>query len=183
MKSKVTLTEAEKYYKKDKQGKLADKVIMKEIKGTNAIVYGARSVNAVLPPYLRKHTEDWDIYVNDSPEEVAKKMEEALDDRYGGDFFVVEPAKHENTYKIKSKVTGRGVADITLRESEVDKKVIGGINYAVLDYQVFRIKKVLANEENQFRHKKDRETLQRIKIYKKKMAEKKKKLKQSIKGI
>lgn len=171
--SAITLKEAEKYYKKDKQGKLSDKVIVKEIKDTDAIVYGARSVNAILPSYLRKHTDDWDIYVDDEPKEVAQKMEKALDKRYGGNFFKVEPAKHENTYKIRSKVTNRGIADITLKENPVDKRTIGGINYAVLDYQVDRIKKTLSNEENQFRHKKDRETLQRIKIYKKKKGTKK----------
>lgn len=181
--SKITLEQAEHFYKKDKQGKLSDKVIMKEIKGTDAVVYGARSVNAILPPYLRKHTEDWDIYVSDDAEEMAKKMENALDERYGGDYFYVEPAKHEGTFKIRSNVTGRGIADITIKTNPLNKKTIGGINYAMLDYQVNRIRKVLANEESKFRHVKDRETLQRIKIYKKKAKQRKEKLQQTLKGV
>lgn len=57
--SDITLKEATKYYQKDNRGKLKDKIIMKELKGKPEIVFGARSLNAVFPAILKKHTEDW----------------------------------------------------------------------------------------------------------------------------
>jgi len=164
--SSITIKEATKYYTKDNRGKLADKLIMKELKGEDEIVYGARSVNAQVPAYLKKHTEDWDIYTDDNPKEVASKIEKALDKRYGGDFFSVAPAKHEGTYKIKSRVTGREIADVTFKEDEIEHRTIGGINYATLDHQVQKLKVALSKEDAKFRHERDKETLQRINVYK-----------------
>jgi hypothetical protein len=160
-----TLKEAEQYYKKNQRGKLADKVIMHELKGNDEVVYGARSVNAVLPAYLRKHTEDWDIFTEDDPQVVATKIEKALDKRYGGDYFYVIPAKHEGTYKVKSRVTKRDVADVSIKEDNITKKKVGGINYMPLDYQVGKLKAALSHEESKFRHDRDMETLQRIEIF------------------
>jgi hypothetical protein len=163
--SGITLKAATKYYKKDKRGKLADEVIMGKLKGSKEIVYGARSVNAVVPLILKRHTDDWDIYTEDNPRTVAQKIEQTLDKRYGDNYFSVAPAKHQGTYKIKSRVTGREVADVTLKESEVGHRRIGGINYASLDYQVNQLKSALKKEESKFRHTRDKETLQRIKVY------------------
>jgi hypothetical protein len=178
--TEITLKEATKYYKKDKQGKLADKVIMRELKGEDEIVFGARSINVALPSYLRKHTEDWDILTHDDPKTVADKMEKALDRRYGGNFFSVEPAKHEGTYKVKSRVTGKTVADITIKDDEVEHRRVGGINYATLDYQVEKLKLALSKEEAQFRHDRDKETLQRIQVYNELKAKKRKKAKKKV---
>jgi len=177
----ITVKEATKFYKKDNRGKLSDKVIMKELKGSEAVVYGARSVNAFVPAYLKKHTEDWDIYVADDAKTVAGKIEKALDKRYGSNFFSVEPAKHEGTYKVKSRVTGRTVADITIKEDEVKHRKVGGINYTTLDFQAEKLKKALEREDAKFRHERDKETLQRINVYKS-MQPKKKVKKRVVRG-
>ena len=181
--SDITIKEAEKYYKKDKRGKLVDKVIMKELKGKEEIVYGARSINAVVPAWLKKHTDDWDIYTTDDPKVVAGKMEKALDKRYGGNYFSVAPAKHEGTYKIKSRVTGREIADVTIKENEVEHRKIGGINYATLDYQVEKLKSALSKEDAKFRHDRDKEALQRIQVYNKIVKKKKTKPKKVITSL
>jgi hypothetical protein len=159
------LVNAKKYYIKDAQGRLRDKVIIDVLSGRDDVVYGARSVNRVMPKYLKKNTEDWDIYTNDNPKTVAKKIEKALDRRYGGNYFYVIPAKHKGTYKIQSKVTMNNIVDVTLKEDSVLHKRIGGVNYATLDFQVKKIKESLGSNENEFRHTKDKETLQRIKIF------------------
>jgi hypothetical protein len=159
------LVTAKKYYVKDDQGRFRDKVIIDVLSGRDDIVYGARSVNKALPKYLKKNTEDWDIYTNDNPKTVAKKIEKALDKRYGGNYFYVIPAKHKGTYKIQSKVTMNNIVDVTLKEDSILHKRIGGVNYATLDFQVKKIKESLGTKESEFRHNKDKETLQRIKIF------------------
>lgn len=162
----MDIAKVQQYYKKHKatNGKLSDKVIINILSTDDEIVHGAMSINKQLPKYLQKHTEDWDIYTDDKPEVVAKKIETALDKKYGGNYFKVEPAKHEGTYKVKSIVTGDTIADITFTESEVTYRKIGQVNYTTLDYEVGMIKKSLTNEENKFRHIKDFNALQRIKI-------------------
>jgi hypothetical protein len=161
------LVKADTFYKKDKQGVASNKVIMRELRDSDDIVYGARSVNAFVPKYLERHTEDWDIYTDDDPKTVARKMEKALDKHYGGNYFYVEAAKHKGTYKIKSNITKRTIADITIKDIEISKRKIGEINYATLDFQVDKIRSSLASGDNKYRHDKDKETLQRIEIYNK----------------
>lgn len=90
-----------------------------------------------------------------------------LEKKYGGNYFTVKPAKHEGTFRIRAIVTKRVVADITLPVREIEYREVDGVNYATLDYHVKQIKRTLAIPEYSFRHGKDKETLQRIKIYKK----------------
>lgn len=163
--SDILLKDIAKYYKKDNRGKLSSKVIMRELKDKSEIVYGARSVNVLMPAILKKHTDDWDIYTDDDPKTVADKMEKALDRRYGYNYFTVAPAKHEGTYKIKSRITKQDVVDVTFKKDAVSHKKIGGINYATLDFQIEKLKDSLSKEASKFRHQKDAETLQRIRVY------------------
>lgn len=165
-KAKFSKEKLDQYYKKNDKGKLLDKVVIEVLSSPSVeeVVYGARSVNAQLPEHLKRHTEDWDIYTKDKPKEVAKKIEKALDEKYGDNYFIVEPAKHKGTYKVISRVTNEGVADITIALDPIEYRTIGRVNYATLDEQVERIKESLASDETNFRHKKDRETLQRIEI-------------------
>lgn len=163
--SGLTLKNTAKYYQKDKRGRLSSKIIMQELKDKSEIVYGARSVNALMPAILKRHTDDWDIYTDDDPKTVADKIEKALDRRYGFNYFTVAPAKHEGTYKIKSRVTQDDVVDVTFKKGAVSHQKIGGINYATLDYQVEKLKDSLSTEGSKFRHQRDAETLQRIRVY------------------
>jgi orotate phosphoribosyltransferase-like protein len=89
----------------------------------------------------------------------------------------VEPAQHEGTFKVRSRVTGTGVADITLKDKNVDFDVIKGINYSTLDFQEGEAQRILDNPEFRFRHNKDRDTLQRIEVFK--QAQKKRKSRKS----
>lgn len=156
------LERARKYYEIGKVP--TDKVILKKLRDSGLIVYGAQAINAHLPDWLDKATEDWDIF-SVNPEETAKKLEELLDKRYGGDYFEVKPAKHEGTFKVMNKVTLREAADISLPDKKIDYVTLDGINYTTLEFQVESIKKVLADPEAQYRHAKDTEVLQRIRVY------------------
>jgi hypothetical protein len=52
---------------------------------------------------LDKDTKDWDIVASTTDSKtLAEKLERMLDKHYGGDFFGVEPAIHEGTFRIRS---------------------------------------------------------------------------------
>jgi len=133
-----------------------------------AIVHGSRATNAFLPRHLDKPMtpwDDWDVF-HPKAKRVARELERKLDKRYGGNYFYVKPAAHPGTYKIMSKVTKREVADVTVPEGKVPAKNVRGVNYATLDYHVKQIRRTLRDPESKYRHDKDKETLQRIQIYK-----------------
>ncbi len=159
----IELNKAQRYYLLG--GDPADEALLKALHNSGLIVYGAQAINAHLPEWLDKATEDWDIF-SMTPEKTAKKLEKLLDKQYGGDFFKVEPAKHKGTLRIKNIITQRVVADITLPERTIDYKTIDNVNYATLEFQVESIKQVLANPAFWYRHARDTEALQRIQIYK-----------------
>jgi len=91
-------------------------------------------------------------------------MEKKLDKKFGGDFFRVEPALHKNTYKVKSNVTNSTVADYTGQGKKPKANQILGTKYAKLSAMKRKLLKTLRDEAKEFRHDKDRETLQRIRL-------------------
>ena len=165
------IDKAEHYYRQGRE--LIDTVIESELVDSNLIVHGNRAINVYLPEWLDKHTEDWDLF-SMTPEQTAKELEKLLDEHYGGDFFRVTPAKHEGTFRIVNNVTLKGVADITLPKRRIDYITKDDINYATLEHHVERIKAMLADPTRGFRRKKDLETLQRIKIFKRLQARRRK---------
>ncbi len=143
---------------------LAGKIILQDAAEDGHVVFGAQASNAQLPPHLRKHTEDFDIFTKKSKKE-AEETEKKLDKAYGGDFFRVEVARHKGTHKVKSNVTNRTVADYTSQGKKPNTKKILGVKYATLKSIKRKIGKTLRDEAKEFRHDKDRETLQRIKLH------------------
>ena len=110
---------------------------------------------------------DWDIFSLADPKELAKKLEAKLDKHYGGNFFRVEPAIHPSTFRVKSNVTGNVVADMSFKDRTVTFKRIKGINYASLGWLEKEAKETLSDPDDKFRWHKDRDTLQRIRVFKK----------------
>ena len=158
---KLTNEEKLRYYNNPE---LAKQVILNDAADDKHIIFGAQASNVQLPPNLRKHTEDFDIFVKKSKKE-AEQTEKKLDKAYGGDLFRVEEAKHKGTWKVKSNVTNRTVADYTSQGKKPKSTNIYGVRYATLDSIKRKIKKTLSDERQEFRHSKDRETLQRIKLH------------------
>ena len=157
------LEKAEKYYRIGREP--IDEMMKSELEGSDLIVHGGRALNAQLPEWLDKATEDWDL-ISMVPEQTAKELEKLFDEHYGGDFFKVIPAKHEGTFRIMNNITLKGVADISFPEKKIDYITEDDINYATLEHHIERIKITLADPTRKFRWKKDEETLQRIRIYK-----------------
>ncbi|TRZ52641.1 MAG: hypothetical protein D4S01_02570 [Dehalococcoidia bacterium] len=159
------LERARLYYLSSPQ--LTDDTIRRFLEDNKATtLHGGKAVNAFLPDYLDKPTEDWDVIVPNNPKAVAGQLEHLLDTRYEGNFFKVLPSRHTGTYRIISIVTQRPIADVTLAEGPVPTKILDGINVATLDFHVKCLKDALADPRKKFRHRKDRETLQRINIHK-----------------
>ena len=152
-----------KYYQNKE---LAKQLILQDATEDGHIIHGAQASNAQLPPHLRKHTEDFDIFTKKSKKE-AEQMEKKLDKAYGGDYFRVKQAEHKGTYKVKSNVTNRTVVDYSSQGKKPSFKKILGTKYATLSATKRKIGKTLRDEASAFRHDKDRETLQRIKLHEK----------------
>lgn len=152
-----------RYYKNKEK---IDKVIVDDAVSDKHIIYGARAINAQLPPYLNRQTDDWDIF-SSTPKIDAKETEKKLDRAMGGDFFRVEKAEYPNTWKVKSNITSKTVADYTYPKTKVPSTKIYNRNYAKIGWIKKQISKSLKDPNNSFRFDKDKEALQRIKLYEK----------------
>ncbi len=132
--------------------------------GTNEIIYGQRALNIQLPNNLRVYTEDYDIYAV-NPQKEAKEVEKVLDKHFGGNYFKVQPAKHEGTFKVISKVDGKNYADYTKMERKIPPyTIINGRKYVTLDFIRKDRLKILRNPKAKYRHFKDRDAVNRIKL-------------------
>jgi len=169
--SSFSARELESYYRKEPETtKKAILAFLRDSQNPEMIVFGSQALNAHFPPWLDKETKDWDVVANvsskESSEKLAHQLEQKLDRHYGGDFFGVEPAIHEGTFRIRSKVTGVVVADVSLKDREIKFKRIQGINYASLEWLEWEAERLIASPDAEFRRAKDKDNLQRIKVYK-----------------
>ena len=128
--------------------------------------YGARALNVRFQSYLDRHTRDFDIF-SSHPKKDAIETERALDKKFGGDFFYVEKAQHPGTHKVIAHATGETYADYTKAPEKLPREKIRGIYYPKVPYIEKTLKRTLKDPESPQRHVKDRDALQRIKIYKK----------------
>ena len=161
VKQKKTSLQKTKHYHKNRR-KIPN--IIKSRIDNHEIVYGARALNKRFPSYLDKYTEDYDIYTP-HPKRDARETERALDRKFGGDFFRIEPATHPNTYRVKSHTDGSVVADYTKPEEKIPYDTIGGIKYVKLGFVKKHIYKTLQDPKASYRHNRDRDALNRIKLY------------------
>lgn len=157
-----TLKQVDKFHRKKKS---IPRVVM-SVTDSHEIIYGARAMNKQLPSHLDKPTMDYDIF-SPTPKKDAMQTEKALDKEFGGDYFFVEPAKHKGTWKVKSHINKEGYADYTKPEGYVPYRKIGGKKYVKLAYVKAHIMKTLKDPEAKYRHDKDRDALNRIKVYEK----------------
>jgi len=156
----ITQKEKLEYYRNRRK---IDEIILRNVKRKKHIIYGARAVNQQVKKPLRKTTVDYDIY-SKTPKKTAERVERKLDKKFGGNYFKVEEAQHKGTYKLKSNVDKIGYADYTKLKKEIKTIKRDGIKYAHINHQLSQIKKSLVDKESKFRHEKDKETRQRIKL-------------------
>ena len=159
---RVPLRKTEHFHKNKKQ---IPRTIKSKI-DDHEIVYGARALNKRFPSFLDTPTTDYDIYTP-YPKRDARETERALDKKFGGDYFFVEPAQHPGTVRVRSHVDGEVYADYTKPEEPVPSERIDGVRYVKLTYVKKRIHKILDDPSASYRHNQDKDALNRIKIYEK----------------
>ncbi|KKN17075.1 hypothetical protein LCGC14_0969530 [marine sediment metagenome] len=141
-------------------------VIIDHVKKKKQIIFGARSLNAHFPTFLDKPTIDYDILIEKgNPKKVAKRLEKKLDKKFKGNFFVVEKARHPGTYKVKRILGKEGIIDISKSKEKVPTDKIKGVRFSKLSFEKGKIKQSLRDPQSKFRHEKDKERLERIRIF------------------
>jgi hypothetical protein len=162
----MTLTRQQKiaFYRNRKK---IDSIILKEIKRKKLILFGARSLNKQLPPFLRKETRDYDIIVTErNPRVVAKQLERKLDKKFKGNLFIVQKGKAKGVFKVKRVLGKEGVIDVVRSNKKVPFVKRKGLRLSTLEFEQSKIKESLSNPKARFRHDKDRERRERINISK-----------------
>ncbi len=156
----VTLEQVERFHRL--KNKIAN-IVLKTI-GDKEIIHGERAIMIRLPPFLHRHTKDYDV-ISETPRKDAIEAEKILDKEFGGDLFQVKKALHEGTWRVKSKVDGESYADFSKKENEVLHDIIQGKKYMKLEQIKKKIKETLKNKEKVFRHAKDKDALNRILVH------------------
>ena len=141
-------------------------VIIDHVKKKRHILFGARSLNAHFPKFLDKPTVDYDILVEKgNPKKVATRLEKKLDKKFKGNFFIVEKAVHPGTYKVKRILGKEGIIDVSKAGEKIPTDKIKGVRYSKLSFEKGKVKQSLRDPQSKFRHDKDRERLERIRIF------------------
>lgn len=128
------------------------------------IVHGGRATNAQLPRDLHKETLDWDIFVR-NPKLRARQLEQALDKKFGGDFFRVKKGVGSpgiRVQKIISNVTDEGFVDFATAGRVVPSIPKRGVQFATLRDQVKRARANIKKPELKFRRDKDLSLIRRV---------------------
>jgi len=160
---KVSVNQTEKYYRnKDK----INKVILSKT-DPHEVIHGEYAVQRQIPSYLHRHTNDIDIF-SQTPLKDAIEVEKALDKKFKGDCFSVNPGMHPGTWKVVAHANKQSVADYTRPDKDIPHVTINGLNYATLRYMKDKAKKTLQNPLADFRQAKDQDTINRITLAKKK---------------
>jgi hypothetical protein len=150
---------------------LIDRIILNVAKQRKQIIYGARSIQKQAR-LLARDTKDYDIFDN-NPKKTAKLIQKLLDKNVGFDYYYMKPAEHKGTWKIKGRgndnIKGteddESIADYTKPDKKIPFVLINGIRYRVLKEELKRKKATVQDPEFEFRHKKDRDDINRIKGY------------------
>lgn len=174
----MTLKDVETFHRKKKD---IPRIVRKTI-GNKEIIYGERALNARFPTFLDRPTQDFDVF-SQTPRKDAKQTEKALDKHFGGDYFRTKKAIYPRTIRVVSNINQETYADYTKPKQRIPSEKIKGKRYVKLSYVKKTIKKTLKDPKAKFRHAKDRDALNRIKIYEKKKIKTKPKRKQTLKGF
>ena len=163
--SKAKNNEFKKSLKFYKNKENINRIIKRDVRKKGQIIHGSRALNKQLNPILRTPPRDFDVF-SKNPGEAARLMEKKLDKKFGGDFFSVKKGTNPKvkTRKVVSNITESSVVDYTRPNRKITHKKINGTKYT--DFKHFRtqIAITLKDPASEFRFKKDRETLKRIRL-------------------
>jgi len=146
-------------------------VIKQLIKDRKQIVYGARSIEKQAGLFSRP-TQDWDVFDN-NPKKASKILQKRLDKLVGFDNYFSKPAMHKGTWKVKGKgIDGKAnteddvdVADFSKPTERVKFVTKNGIRYRILKTELKKKIATTKDPEFEFRHKKDKDDINRIRSY------------------
>jgi hypothetical protein len=133
------------------------------------IVYGARSLQAQNHLFGRD-TQDWDI-LSSTPKKCARDLKNLLNEKTTSNHYYKKPAKHKGTFKVRTKgndgIKGtdddEDIADFSKKEGKIPYIKKDGVKYRSLAEEIKAKKKSVADPEFKFRHKKDKDDLNRVK--------------------
>lgn len=163
----MALTNIQKieYYRKKE---LIKQVVLDRLRKSGNILTGGKAVNRQISKEFQKATQDYDILVKKnkiSPQQAARILERELDKRFNGNYFETKQGIYPGVKKVISRVTGEEVADyVKPKQVPTFKRDIDGVNVVTLNYLKKKFKESLADISSEWRHKKDKESLQRIKL-------------------
>lgn len=149
------------------------KHIFNQVEKNKSVVYGGQAIKKQIG-FLARHTKDYDV-LSRKPKKSARQLERTLDNKSDGDYYYATPSIfHKGTYKVYHKGVDRkkgtrddiGIADFTKMRA-MKTKTIDGVKFAQLSEVVKDKRKALADKQYAFRHKKDREDINRIKVHRK----------------
>ena len=138
--------------------------------GSREIIYGEHALKARFPKYLERHTTDIDVY-SPTPRIDAIQAERKLDRVFGGDFFYVKKAQHPDTFKVIAHANQEGYADFTKKPQRTPHDTIRGREYLRLSVEMEHRIRSLKDPQYDWRHAKDQDALNRIKIFEKEQEE------------
>jgi len=159
-KKQVSVSKTKRFHK---QKRKIPRTIVEKM-DRHEIIYGARALNKRFPSFLDTPTQDYDIYTP-HPERDARETERALDKKFGGDFFHVAKGVCPRTWRVRSNVNDEVYADYTKPEGKVPFDIIDGRNFVTLAHTKKHIIKTLNDPSAGYRHAKDRDAFNRIKIF------------------
>lgn len=142
-------------------------IIVEHLKRKDRVVYGARAINAQVPPEYKRPTEDWDIKTR-SARQFVRKLESDLEELNVKDMFTVEqlPVRGEdfNVFRIVHKPTGKPLVDASVPKnlSLPPHVVIEEIKYKTLEAVKESKLEDVRNPEKNYRRQKDMRDLKRI---------------------
>ena len=95
---------------------------------------------------------------------------------FGGDYYKVVKGKHQSTWRVICKVNNVVYVDYTKPDGVVPYDVIDGHKYVKLSHVKKHIDRTLDDPSAHFRHVKDVDVLNRIKIFEREFADTNKKI-------
>ncbi|MBW1784175.1 MAG: hypothetical protein JRL30_25975 [Deltaproteobacteria bacterium] len=149
------------------------KTILEQVKKNKSTIYGGQAIKKRIGLFARP-TQDFDI-LSKKPKKAANQLTNALNRIFKRRKpYFMKPAMHPGTFKVKHRGMDRRkntqddleVADFTKPTRKHKTSKIDGVDYVALSEVVKDKKSSLGSEEFAFRHQKDQDDLNRIKLAK-----------------
>jgi hypothetical protein len=104
-----------------------------------------------------------------NPKKAALALEKKLDKKFGGNYFGVKKgaSKKVQVNNVYSIITKENLVDYAKPVRKVPSEVVNGVKYATLAFEKRQFLRALRDPNAKYRNNKDRESLQRIKLYEK----------------